>query len=83
MHLPTRSRNPTATSIQQQSASLCYMLQLKNAPDLTKVQVDAPAYKEQGGHSKEQQQKQVEVTTAYTDVCFCLLSSFLGCTSLD
>ena len=47
-----------------------HVMQLKNPPDFTKVPVNAPAYKEQGSHSDEQQQKQVQATEVYSEVNF-------------
>ena len=51
-------------------------MQLKNPPDFTKVPVNAPAYKEQGGHCAEQQQKQVKATKVYSEVTLWLLVPF-------
>lgn len=51
--------------------SACVM-QLKNAPDFTKVKVNAPIYKGSGGiePSEERSQKQDQAASAYAQVGF-------------
>lgn len=44
------------------------VLQLKNAPDLTKVPVDGPSYKEKGNQKQGQDQQQLEATKQYSEV---------------
>ena len=43
--------------------------QLKNPPDLSKLSVRAPSYKEKGDQKVGQEQKQLEATKAYSEVC--------------
>ena len=45
------------------------MVQLKKAPDFTQVPVHAPSYRERGGQQQGQEQKQLEATKAYSEVC--------------
>lgn len=49
------------------------VLQLKNAPDLTKVPVHGPSYKEKGSSREGQEQQQIEATKTYSEVGHALL----------
>lgn len=53
-------------------------MQLKNAPDFTKVKVNAPIYKGSGGiePSEERSQKQDKAAHGYAEVHFQILSCF-------
>ena len=43
--------------------------QLKNPPDLSKLSVHAPSYKEKGNQTTGQEKKQLEATEVYSEVC--------------